>query len=819
VEKRFKPVFVANYRQNGDYLGIPEEIQAGNYDGYGRWSFVGFSTDVGREIDASTTLARLKLRLYVTEPSQNLNIGLHKLATDPKVDGLPSYNALLNYTFSTTSPGWVTLDITDYQVSGTSYTGKTAIRDGGFLGVVIYGGSDKQKFKACGLTNDELQFEIIVEGTWSDTPASPTILTPEVGDVITTNNLYISWESGDPNRVYRYQVAFDYGTGWQYSPWLDYGIYSYNWDITDVPETSRARVGVKASNNPGVNDSPWSYVEYFTIDKNEPPSKPSSLSPNFLEPINNKEVKRFSWVHNDDDFQAGYQIRWKLQGEATWYYVPTELDFMNSTNQYHDFAPNTFPVSTIEWQVRTMDQQGLISDWSDLATAKAQEPTKAPIITSPVDGGIVGSGTVTISWSSVSQEQYEAILINKATGETIKTWSGSVAKSVKYDQLQNGMEYEVRVRVYSGGLWSDYSTITFTVQYAPPKTPQITRIENHEGYTTIYYLAGEKNLLEPLTTSDKWINAVNAEGVEVPPLSIDGEYAMTLDAFPYSGKRFVLEYPEADGKTFRAMADYENFGGRLFISFSPDGVDYTGSANYNTTDSSTVGTQSWQLTAPTGTNYVRVNYYATQDNSNIVPVKNLRLYDTPSITLKLDLYRRTVGETEWELIEENLLFDGENERFVIDYTPASGVAYEYKLVAIGDNSISAHSEPVISINTFRYAYIQPVSNLTDMFAITGLDSRSEKYSRDKEYFNFYGRNYPVVEFGTYEEKTIEISWYADTWQEVEKFRKYVAANEILLFRDNVGRRYFVSTEDFTISDRMPTGFNLSLTFRVVEGEG
>ena len=116
-----------------------------------------------------------------------------------------------------------------------------------------------------------------------------------------------------------------------------------------------------------------------------------------------------------------------------------------STNQYNDFEANTFPAGTITWRVRTYDQEGLVSPYSNQVTFTSSEPSDAPIITSADTWNIARP---TIQWSSVGQAKYQVQVLDSISAvvwDSGQITSSNKAVTVGAD-LVNGSTYTVKVR-------------------------------------------------------------------------------------------------------------------------------------------------------------------------------------------------------------------------------------------------------------------------------------------------------------------------------------------------------------------------------------
>lgn len=189
-------------------------------------------------------------------------------------------------------------------------------------------------------------------------------------------------------------------------------------------------------------------------------------------------IFRFPWVHNsiDSSAQTKYQWRWSTNGGSSW----TTGAKTTSTNQYHDFAANTWTANqAVTFQVRTKGQYDSGSDgdasyspWSDSVTVTFKT-LPVTTITSPANGSTHNDSTL-VAVLGFSQSEgatfvkaqfevvHSAVVIE--TKESV-TQAGTTMATV----LQNGETYTLRARTQdSNGLWSAWVTSTFNVSYTLP---------------------------------------------------------------------------------------------------------------------------------------------------------------------------------------------------------------------------------------------------------------------------------------------------------------------------------------------------------------
>lgn len=321
--------------------------------------------------------------------------------------------------------------------------------------------------------------------TYNLPPGAPTVVAPNGGETWNAQHT-ITWnaatdsDTAQANLRYHIQLSTNNGAAWKDIVALtNAGATSYAYDFSNEPETSTAKIRIRAYD--GNSYGPWDESNgVFTIKHNQAPTAPTNLSPNGGTPVDRASVVRLSWQHNDpnsNDPQSKFDLQWRPVGTGTWNTV-TQV----TPNQYWDAPAGTFPRGNIEWQVRTYDQAGLSGPYSSQATFFAGDKPSTPTIVSPANGSTVPVARPTLQWSSADQVAYQAQVLNMAnavlwdTGEVVST---NKAVTIGYD-LANNTQYKLRVRIKNAdGLWSDWTTITVTVSYTPPAVPVLT-ITNDE---------------------------------------------------------------------------------------------------------------------------------------------------------------------------------------------------------------------------------------------------------------------------------------------------------------------------------------------------
>jgi hypothetical protein len=377
------------------------------------------------------------------------------------------------------SSGWRTVEISNvlkrYTDKGTFYgIQMTLSRDGyqGRLDADSPAGSNRP----------------YIQITYNVPPTAPTVTAPNGGETWNAQHT-ITWnpstdaETAQNQLKYQIQLTTDNGATWKDIVALTTaGATSYTYDFTNEPETSTAKIRIRAYD--GTSYGPWDESNgVFTIRHNQAPTVPTNLSPSGGTPKDRASVIRLSWQHNDanGDPQAQFDFQWRKQGDTTWNTV-TQV----TPNQYWDAPANTFPKGTIEWRVRTYDQAGLSSPYSDIQTFFAGDKPANPTIIDPTNGAIVPVANPTVQWSSVDQTAYhvKVLDVNNNLLWELQANSTNKAQTILY-ALQNNTDYKIQLAIKNAdGILSDFVTVNIHVSYTPPAVPIVTTTKG-EGIITI----------------------------------------------------------------------------------------------------------------------------------------------------------------------------------------------------------------------------------------------------------------------------------------------------------------------------------------------
>lgn len=318
----------------------------------------------------------------------------------------------------------------------------------------------------------------------------------------------------DNSLQYHIQLTTDNGVKWKDIVGLtSVGATSFEYDFKNEPSSSLAKIRIRSYRN-GYYSSWIESAGVFTIQHNVAPSQPTNLSPNGgVVAVDLSNTLTFQ--HNDldgstGDIQSKFDLQWRKQGEALWNDV-TAI----TTQSLYVFAPNTLPLGTIEWRVRTYDSVGLVSTYSEIAVFNVAERPPVPTILSPTNNATVPLANPTLSWSAVDQAGFIVTVKDETGSNTLWTQtlnSGNKALTIGY-ALQNNTKYIITLTVKGvKGLYSSEVQVAFTVSYTPPIKP-LTRlsVDNERGFIEISITNPQGEGTEPEVTSQDIFRQVVGE--------------------------------------------------------------------------------------------------------------------------------------------------------------------------------------------------------------------------------------------------------------------------------------------------------------------
>lgn len=214
---------------------------------------------------------------------------------------------------------------------------------------------------------------------------------------------------------------------------------------------------------------------------NVAPNAPTPTYPTGGVSVERAAVQRLSWAFSDSDAgdsQSKFDLQWRV-GAGAWTTV-TET----TPNTFYDAPAATFPLGSVEWQVRTYDAQGVVGPWSASAFFTAASTPGLPAITAPLNGAVIATGDASLTWSAPAQESYQVrrVADNAGAADTATVYADTgevVSNTARLAPLAfavNNRYEHVQVRIKNSGLWSSWASVRVQVSFTPPLSPLLVAI-------------------------------------------------------------------------------------------------------------------------------------------------------------------------------------------------------------------------------------------------------------------------------------------------------------------------------------------------------
>jgi len=166
------------------------------------------------------------------------------------------------------------------------------------------------------------------------------------------------------------------------------------------------------------------------------------------------------------------------------------------------------------------------------------------------------------------------------------------------------------------------------------------------------------------------------------------------------------------------------------------------------------------------------------------------------------IYRKKSSESTYTRIATNIASGGS----FTDYTPASGVAYDYLVRAVGENEGYKDSAASRQSITIKNSQLALVSDYNQYIPLVYNASRADNSNYNRTLTKYAGRETAVAEFEVQTDVNLPLSFTVKTAADVQTLREMFEEKDILLYRDQRGRREFVTVGSFGANDQFRPGY-------------
>lgn len=641
-------------------------------------------------------------------------------------------------------------------------------------------------------------------------PPSVTITYPTTR-VTFDNSIQVKWTSGsDPQgQALQYEVAYRNKStnAWTYTSWFTNNnstkVYTIN--TTSWVDSTTVQIAVRSKNTSGLT-SAHKYTPDLTVKNAVIPLAATALTPNASGDYPPELNTRFTWKLNGAAGQSAYVLEYRKAGVSTW----TSTGFITSTRLYHDVPGNTLTAGNYEWRIGHKGADGTVAPWSSYQQFEVLAATTAPTMTKPLVNQIVNNNLIEVEWVPGSeQEAYELRLLEDGVVRFAATVNSSVgAGYITYD-IVHGATYTVQVRNKKLGVWSPYAARLITASVASPEVvgtdpDTIITTNPDRGSILLSYTPPVQKLnMLPTFTSGRWTGVTQGAQTTAWQTTWSTDIYIRIPAKP--GQLYFGRVIAQTGYRI-TMSAYNASNGVIGFTQSPTATVANQVLENNIMAPSLTTSVEFRISRPGGITGGIVNqpmlsetlataWEAGQDTGFTNPVG-------------INIERREYGSEAWITIAKDLaLTVGGYE----DLTAGSGKLYEYRIITVGTNGLTAATAIFEAQVWFQHAFLHDAINPAIFYRIFLEDAREEELDVKGEIQFFAGRRLPIREYGVHETHQLQIEWIIDSSDELNDLKEQVKKRRPLLYRDNVGRRFFATTNGVQAVDRQIIGHDMSMT--------
>lgn len=304
--------------------------------------------------------------------------------------------------------------------------------------------------------------------TYDDIPPDkPTSLYPSSTTVSTRDIIRFAWlhnsREGLNQKAFTLQYSTDSGSTWttvtQTTPDQYYDLLAntlptsgtVTWKVMTVDDNDEVSIYTSSSFTLGI----------------VPQSPPIPIAP-IGQYIDEKNPIRFEWNFvggSSGETQSKFDLQYSTDGGTMWT-TKTET----SINKYYELAAKTLSSGNIIWRVRTYNNWGEVSPYSEDRSFTVIGSPPIPLISV-----ISNSGLPLIKWQSQEQHLYELQIVE---ADKIIFDNGTIPSTTEREYklkeyLKDG-NYKARIRVYNEfNFKSEWAEKNFTISTAKPLKPII----------------------------------------------------------------------------------------------------------------------------------------------------------------------------------------------------------------------------------------------------------------------------------------------------------------------------------------------------------
>ena len=614
--------------------------------------------------------------------------------------------------------------------------------------------------------------------TINTAPDTPNVVTPKSGKVV-DDEVFVDWYNVyDPQQSesqISYEIEYYNGSDWV-ETYVRSGSNDY-YSTNDKPETTRARFRVRAYD--GELYSGWGYSSYFEVRHNVAPNDPTLLYPLGGERINDSLTVQWNYNGDPDGDSLRVHIAYK-EGDGSVINGATNYDGWSRYVTSYGAVSHTFDTSN--WvegsraQIAIETDDGYLTSayiYGDIFTISHNEPPETPTLLSPVGG--------------VKKDRTQSIQFN---------W--------QHNDAGNQSKVEFIWREQGTAMWYNiYSTTTNEYLIITQNTFPFAKIEwqvktyDQEGLASPWSGTGIFNAAEQ----------TNAPGIITP--AQDEVIPTTETVLEWSSvdqDEFEIEVVSESVVVWSVSKASQNKAITIGFGFT-NNTEYVIRVRVRATDG--IWSDWAEVTITTSFLQPPLPFIETETDSERGSIR-LNIFNPtpvapePSVT-KNELFRR-IG-TDWIKLANNI----PRNFYYEDFTPANSVEYEYKVIATGSNNTTIESEVTRVSVTFKEA-ILAMALEPDMWiklAMGAERSFDNRVVRTQMQFN--GREYPISEFGQSSTSVADLTFKLIGQQQIELLETICTCRQPLLYRDNLGRRMFVTTDGLNVKDIFKNIYEVSLS--------